>query len=241
MSDLGEQAISKVAEATLASQLDAVENLDVDVQANPLQVATGSVDRVSIQGKGLVMQQDLRVEQMQVETEQIAINPLSAAFGKIELTRPTEAEAVVVLTEADINRAFNSEFIQAKLKNQQVTINGQPQTISTQQVDFQLPDEAQIAIHADIAVHETGETQAIGFTAVPTIAASGNAVALEQVKHDQNTSPEYTAALVRAAGELLDLRNFELDGMSFQLKQLSACPGKLTLRAQAAIAQLPAA
>ena len=88
MADLGEQAISKIAEVGLASQLDEVENLDVTVKTDPGKILSGSVDSVAVNGKGMVMQKDLRVEEMQLQTDRIAINPLSAAFGKIELTQP---------------------------------------------------------------------------------------------------------------------------------------------------------
>jgi hypothetical protein len=242
MPDLGEQAISKVAEVGIASQLDEVENLDVRIQTDPLKVMSGNVNGVSITGEGLVMKQDLRVESMQLETNSISINPLSVAFGKIELTQPTAAEARVVLAEADINRAFNSDFIQAKLQRQTITVNGRPQTIDTRNVTFQLPDDDRFAIQAEVLIHETGETQPIAFTTVPTIGTAGHCIVLEQIEFipGQNPEPEFTSALIQAASELLDLRNFELEGMSFWLKELHVKPGKLTLRASTTIEQFPA-
>jgi hypothetical protein len=112
--DLGEQALSKAAEVALTTQLDEVENLNVDIRTDPFKLVQGQLDSVKIEGEGLVMQKDLRAEELQVQTGNIAINPLSAAFGKIELTQPTEADAHVVLTEQDIQRAFNSEFMHDK-------------------------------------------------------------------------------------------------------------------------------
>lgn len=241
MPDLGEQALSKVAEIGISSQLDEVENLDVDIETDPLKAISGTVDSVSIKGEGMVMQQDLRVEEMQLETDNISINPMSVAFGKIELTRPTNADAQVVLNEADINRAFNSDFIRDKMKNQQVTVNGKPLTVDTQKVDFHLPGEGKLAINADLLIHETNETQQVAFTAVPRVAESGQCVTLDQIEYadGQDVSPHMTDALVKTASELLDLRNFELEGMSLKLKTLNVQPGKMTLCATAAIEQFP--
>jgi LmeA-like phospholipid-binding len=241
MPDLGEQAISKAAEIGLASQLDEVEELNVDIRTNPLKLIQGELESVSIEGKGLVMQQDLRAEELKVNIDNIAINPLSAAFGKIELNHPTEAETFVVLTEADIDRAFNSEFLSEKLQNQKVHVNGQPMTIDTKQVEFRLPGEGKFAVKADVLMQETDEIKQVSFTAVPRMREGGNRLSLEEVQYaeGEEISPELTQALLEQSSELLDLRNFELQGMSLRLKHLDVQPGKLTLQAEALVTQFP--
>jgi hypothetical protein len=240
MADLGEQALGKIAEAGISSQLDAVENLDVSIQTDPLKAISGTVDAVTIKGEGMVMQQDLRIEQMELNTGSISINPLSVAFSKIELTHPTEAETHVVLTEADLNRAFNSDFIQAKLKNLPITVNGQPSMVDTQQVSFRLPEAGKFAFNANLYFHETGETQAVAFTAIPQVADGGQRIALEQIDTAGADVPaELTQALVEQAQVLLDLRNFELEGISLRLHKLDVQLGRLTLQAAATIAQFP--
>jgi hypothetical protein len=241
MADLGEQALSKAAEIAMSTQLDEVENLEVEIRTDPGKLIQGQLDSVKIEGEGLVMQKDLRAEELQVKTSNIAINPLSAAFGKIELTRPTQADAHVVLTEQDIERAFNSEFIHDKLQNLKVHVAGQPMTINTGQVQFQLPGEGKIALKAEIVPKETGEKKQVSFTTVPHISSSGERVALEDVQYpdSQELSPELTTALLETAGELLDLRNFQLEGMSLRLKGLDVQKGKLTLQAKALVEKFP--
>lgn len=241
--DLGEQALSKAAEIALSTQLDEVEKLDVDIRTDPLKLVQGQLDTVKIEGEGLVMQKDLRAAELQVQTGNISINPLSAAFGKIELTRPTVADALVVLTAQDIQRAFNSKFIHDKLQNLEVNIDGQRVKIDTRKVDFRLPEQNKIALDTEILIKQTGETQQISFTATPRISARGEQIELEDVQYAQGkeVSPEFTAALLASARELLDLRNFELEGMSFQIKNLDVQQGKLTLQAQADVQQFPEA
>ncbi len=239
--DLGEQALSKAAEVALTTQLDEVENLNVDIRTDPFKLVQGQLDSVKIEGEGLVMQKDLRAEELQVQTGNIAINPLSAAFGKIELTQPTEADAHVVLTEQDIQRAFNSEFMHDKLQNLDVNVDGKPRKIDTRQVEFGLPGENKVALKAQILLKETGETKQVSFTAVPRMVAGGDRISLEDVQYadGEEVSPELTAALLKSAGELLDLRNFELEGMSLRLKGLDVQNGKLTLQAQAHVEKFP--
>lgn len=239
--DLGEQALSKAAEVAMATQLDEVEKLDVNIRTDPFKLVQGQLDSVKIEGEGLVMQKDLRAEEIQVTTTNIAINPLSAAFGKIELTRPTEAEAQVVLTQEDLERAFNSEFIHNKLQNLEVNIEGKPTKINTRQIKFRLPGEGKVALDADIVIPETGETQQVSFTAVPRMNA-GQRILLEDIQYAQGVEDSpLTAALLESASELLDLSNFELTGMSFSLRSLDVQPGKLTLQAQAYVEKFPEA
>jgi len=240
-SSLGQQALNKAAEIGLSSQLDQADKLEVDVAADPLSLVQGKVESVTIEGEGLVMQGDLRMEELEMEMTNIDINPLSAAFGKIELNKPTQASTRVVLTEADINRAFNSEYVGSMLQNQQVQVNGQPMTIDTKKVDFRLPGEGKVALNTTVFLGETGETKQVSFTAVPRVSADGQNVSLENVQYTEGEelSPELTKALLDKASELLNLSNFDLEGMSLRIKQLNAEAGKLTVLAEAHVEKIP--
>lgn len=247
---LGEQALNKAAEIGLSSQLDEVDSLDVDIKTDPLKLIQGQVDSVTIEGEGMVMQKDLRMEKFEMQMTNVAINPLSIAFGKIELTKPTEANAQVVLTETDINRAFNSEYVRClgratptQLQSQKIHVNGQIRTIEPQYVDFQLLGNGKIALNASIKLIETGETQQVGFSAVPRISGNGKTVTLENVEYGEGEeiSPELTKALIDQTSEILNLSNFDLEGISLQVNKLKVEVGKLTLQAEAYVEQIPAA
>ncbi len=240
---LGEQALNKAAEIGLSSQLDEVENLDVDITTDPLKLVQGQVDEVTIEGEGLVMQKDLRMEELEMHMSSVAINPLSVTFGKIELTKPTQASTRVVLTEADINRAFNSEYVRSQLQSQKIHVNGQLMTIEPQKVNLRLLGEGKIALNASIFLKETGSNQQVAFSAVPHISANGQTVSLENVEYGESEeiSPELTKALIEQTSALLNLSNFDLEGMSLRVKQLKVEAGKLTLQAEAYLEQIPSA
>ena len=239
--NLGEEALSKAAEATMTTQLDEVEHLDVDIHTDPGKLMQGELEAVEIEGKGLVMNQDLRTEELTIKTSSIAIDPLKAAFGDIQLKQPTDASTHIVLTEADMERAFNSEFIQDKFKDLKVNVDGQPTDIQPKEVHFGLPGDGKIALSSKIDLAETGETKQVAFTAVPKMEAGGHCVTLEDVQHEggEEVSPELTNALIESAQQLLDLRNFELEGMSLRFRQLDVQAGKLTIDAEAHIDKFP--
>ncbi len=238
---LGEQALNKAAELGLSSQLDEVENLDVNIKTDPLKLVQGQVDEVTIEGEGLVMQKDLRMEELEMQMSSVAINPLSAAFGKIELAQPTEASVRVVLTEDDINRAFNSEYIRQQLQSQKIHVNGQLRTIVSQKVEFHLLSDGKVALKATVLLKETNETHQVAFSATPSVSANGQTVSLENVEYDsaEETSPELTKALVNETSKILNLSNFDLKGMTLRVKQLEVEAGKLTLQSEAYVEQIP--
>jgi protein-disulfide isomerase-like protein with CxxC motif len=239
MSGLGEQAINKAAEVGISNQLDEVEKLDVNIETTPLKLVSGSVDSVEITGEGLVMKHDLRIEEMQLQTGSVSINPISAAFGKIELDRSTEAEAHVVLTEEDINRAFNSDFLHKKMQKLDVYVDGERATVDNGTIAFGLPGEGKISLSADVTIQATQERKRVSFTAIPKVSSDGQQLILENIQSQegQDISPELTEALVQQVRELLDLRNFNLEGFSLKLKRLDVQSGKLTLESEALIEQ----
>jgi hypothetical protein len=238
--DLGEQALSKVVEAGIANQLDAVEQMEVDVRTDPLKLVQGKVDSVSIAGEGMVTNQNLRLESVEITTGTVAVNPLSAVLGKVDLTKPTDAEARIVLTEADINRALRSDYLREKMQNMELRVQAQPVTIDIQQAELRLPNSSQIALTASIFVQETGETKHLSAVAIPSIQDDGQRIALEISSAEaKGLSLEFATALFKKILELLDLRNFDMPGVSLRLKQLSVEEGRLLLQALTKVKQIP--
>jgi LmeA-like phospholipid-binding len=236
---LGEQALNKAAEIGLSSQLDEVENLDVNVTTDPLKLMQGEVDSVKIEGEGLVMQKSLRVEELHMQVDSVAINPLSVAFGKIELTRPTQGSAKIVLTEADINRAFNSDYIRSKLQSQKLNLSGDSVTVTLGQVNFHLPGDNRVEMKANAQL-ENNENHQIVFSGVPTVSTDGKKIKLENVEYPQGEeSSLITQALIDAASEILNLDNFDLQGMSLKIKALYPEVGQFIIAAEAYVEQIP--
>nr|WP_199330391.1 DUF2993 domain-containing protein [Microcoleus sp. FACHB-68] len=238
-----EQALNKAAEIGISSQLDEVDNVEVDIKADPFKLMTGEVDAVQIKGEGMVMQQDLRMEKIEMQMGRVGINPMQAAMGQIELTKPADGTAEVVLTEADINRAFNSDYISGMLKNMEVNIDGKPTTIDTQEINFTLPSDNKVGLNATVLLRDSNETQQIAFTAVPRVRPNGQGVVLEDVEYAENKelSPELTNALLEKSAEILDFSNFDLEGMSLKINRLDVKGGKLTMQAAARVEKIPSA
>lgn len=240
--DLGEKALSKVAELGISSQLDEVEDLNVDIRTDPGKLIQGQVDSVTVEGKGIVMQGDLRVETLEVNTNKVVINPLGAVFGNLELTQPADAEAQIVLTQVDLNRAFKSDFIQEKLYGLKLEVNGKSVTVDLQQATIELPGDNRMVIDAEFKIRETGEVKKLSVITSPHVEANGHRIGLEilEVK-GEGLTPEFAGAIIEQITTLLDLRNFDLPGMTLQLHRLEPQQGRLVLHAATTIEQIPTA
>lgn len=245
MSDIpgmGDQAISKIAEAGLKTQLDEFDELKVAVQTSPQALVGGEIDSVTIDGRGLAMQEDeLRTEKLHIETGAIAINPWKAAFGNIELKQTVEAKADVTLTEQDISCALSSDYMQSKFQELRIQVEGQATAFRPERIEFRLPGNGIICLQADIELVDIDQACRIAFTAVPKISPDGHRVVLEQIEYEESasTSDELTAILISSVSELLDMRNFELEGMSLKIRDLAVLKNKLTIQADAQVEAFP--
>jgi LmeA-like phospholipid-binding len=239
---LGENTLSKVAEMGISSQLDQAEDIDVDIRTNPGKLVQGKLDSVEISGKGLVMKQDLRVETLEISIDQVAINPLSAVMGHIELTRPTNADAEIVLTEEDLNRAFSSDFIQKKFCGIEMDIEGKATIVDVQKATIHLPGDNEFVLNADFLLREKGELKKLSATAIPEIQENGYKISLNILSAEgQGLEEGPVTAIFEQLTELLDLRNFHIPGVSLQFRKLDAQEGRLFIHAKTHIDQIPSA
>jgi hypothetical protein len=236
--NLGEQALDKVAEMAISSQLDQVERIDVDIQTDPMKLVQGKLDSVAISGEGMTMKQDLRVEAIGVSTGSVAVNPLKAVMGEIELTEPTDAQVQVLLTEADLNRALSSDYLRQKMDSLEVDVQGETLAIDIQDAKLQLPGDGQMAIDARLTSPSFEQVKQFSAVTKPSLKDNGQRIELEIVSAEApGLSLEVVTALLAKIVELLDLRNFDLNGSSLQLKDFDVQPGKLLLRGSATVDQ----
>jgi LmeA-like phospholipid-binding len=238
--NLGDRALNKVVEIGIASQVDLVESIDVDLHTNPLDLMQGKVESIEIASTGMVVKQDLRIETLEIDTDRVSINPFSAIFGNIELTHPTQAEARIVLTEADINRGFSCDYVRDKLQGLQMEMDGQPVTIDVHSATLDLPGENKFAISATFEIRESGEIKKMSATAIPHIDENGNRISLEILAAEgQGLTLKLVLVIFEQLTALLDLRNFDIPGVSLQLERLEAQAGRLVIHAKTQISQIP--
>jgi hypothetical protein len=237
----GEQALSQAAAMTISTQLDEVENLDVDVRTNLLSIVQGQADSVSITGQGLVMQKDIRVQEMELHTDSIAINPLSALLGQIKLNEPIDATVRLVLTEEDLNRALNSDFIRNQFPSLDLNVEGQVVVLEPQKLEVFLSTARKMTAKGTVLLQENGTSRSISFIAVVCPRTLEQPLSLEafHCTEGDGISLEFAIALMQKAKELVNLPFIDLEGMVLRVKDLEVQEGSLTLHAEAYVREIP--
>lgn len=238
---LGEQTLNKIAEMALASQLQEVEQLEVRIKTDLTKLARGEVDAIAIQFNGLVIEPNLRIEELHLLINRVTVKPLGALVGKIKLTRPSTGTVRAIFNEEDLTRAFNSKSFHKRLHQMSASVETKQLASALQQVKCDLLADSKIAINYEMILDKTKEAQRVTFTTTPRIGTDGQGIVLQDVHYVEGKehSPQLTMALVAQVGEALSLRDFARQGMSLRVQQLDVEAGKLTLQTVAHIEQFP--
>ncbi len=237
----GEQALNKIAEIALASKLKQVERLEVQIKTDLSKLAHGEVESVAIAINGLLIEQDLILEELQLQINRVTVKPLSAILGKIKLIHPSTGIIRAVFNQDDLTRAFNSESFQKHLHQMHRSVENKREKHHFQQVKCHLLANGNMAFNAKLILGETGQTQPVAFTATPEIGTDGQGIFLNNLHYldGEELAPELIAALIAQVSKVLSLRNFEQNSMSLRIQQLDFAAGKLTVQAATYIQQFP--
>lgn len=236
-----DELLSQVAESSISNQLDKVEQIDIDVQTNIVKIFQGQVDKISLAGQGLVIQENLRVQEIEVQTDSVAINPLSAIFGEIKLNQPVNAIARIVLTEADINSALTSEMIRGLLQNLELNVDDEIVSFDPQHTQILLPGDGKIEIKGNVLLKETGDPRLLDYSLIliPRQPSQTPMVQSFHCTRGKGISVELIIACMEKVKELIKLPYFEWDDMVFNLKEMEVQKGHLLVVVEAHVRQIP--
>ncbi|XHX75958.1 MAG: DUF2993 domain-containing protein [Stenomitos frigidus ULC029] len=238
---LDEQIISQAAQAALSSQLEAAEDLSLDVSTDVLKAAQGKADSVSISGRGVVVQ-NVRVQELAVQTDRIAFNPLRILLGQLELDQPIDATAQVSLTEADLNRAMQAEAVTSRLPALTLNVEGEPITVElVHPLAVTLPSDGKIALNGAALLQEREQVRQVGFTVMILPCTDEQSVRLESFvcEPGEALSIELTIALLQRFKEVLEQPYIEIEGIAVKVKRVKIQAGKLCVETEAHIPQVP--
>ncbi|MBD1809264.1 DUF2993 domain-containing protein [Microcoleus sp. FACHB-SPT15] len=238
---MGEQALNKAAELAVSSKLNSAETIDIKINSEVLQLIQGELNSLTLQGEGLVTPQDLRIGELDLKIGKIAVNLLSAALGKIELTEPTNASVRLVFTTADVNLALNSEYVRNQVRKIEIPTKNQAMMIDLQHAECKLPGNNKFVMKAEFLVHLADKVQSAALEVVLRIAEGGQYIAFEQGYYfeGKDLPLELTAALLMMISKLVNLRDFQYEDIALHLKQVDVEIDKITLWLNALISQIP--
>ncbi len=236
-----EKIISQEAEKRISEKLDKVEQIDIDVQTDLLKIVQGQADGVSVTGQGFVIQEGIRVQEIKLQTESIAINPFSAIFGQIELNEPVNAIARIIVTEVDINHALTSDLIRSQMQKLELDVDGEIVSFEPQKIQVFLPGDGKIECRGRVLLEENGNTRPFAYTAIVRPRTNSQPAMLESFNCTEGggISIELVTALMHKAKELMSLPYFKWEDIAFSIKDIKVEIGSLILLVETKVTQIP--
>ncbi|MBE9051751.1 DUF2993 domain-containing protein [Nostocales cyanobacterium LEGE 11386] len=235
-----EQFLSQEAERRLSNKLDEAEQIDIDVKTDMLKIVQGQANEVSVTGQGLVIQKNIRVQQIKLQTDSIALNPLRAIFGQIELNEPVNAVARIVLTEVDINRALTSDFTRSLAENFKLNIDGEVISFVPQDIQVFLPGDGKIQVEAKVLLKAQENTRLLGARVILHPRTNSQPIMLESVTctEGKGISIELILAFMHKVKELASLPYLEWEDIAFRIIDMEVQKESIILMIEANVKQI---
>jgi hypothetical protein len=246
--DWGENLLNTVASNTIRHLFTRSESVEVSVRCNPSsKLLQGTIDSFKMSGKGLVIRRDFRTEEMSFETDAVSLDFSSVMQGKIALKQPTQAVALVKLTEADLNHAFQAELVRKRLENLSapaLTEISQGEAVSFTDVELQLLPDNQIKLLAKANWSDRIVPVSLNCTLA---VAKRKRIQFNNIQFVDRDIPEdirelsgqLTNTLGAILNEMVDLDRFDLDGVKIRLNRLETQGKNLLFSGYAQIEKVP--
>ncbi|HEY9697990.1 MAG TPA: DUF2993 domain-containing protein [Trichocoleus sp.] len=224
-----------IAASAIRNQFDHIEDLAVRIDSTPsYQLARGRADRVRISGKGVYPIPGIRIDTVELETDPIAVNLNDFS----ELKQPIQAGVRLVLTQADLNQALQSEVVANKLRDLSLDFLGgataqqlQRYDVVNPQVEFLANDRVRFQV--SLKEQQTGDQVAItGETGLAI--ASGKQLELVNPDvriNDESLPPELVALLFGGISQKIDLSNLQASGITARVLDFRLTDDRLSVAA----------
>ena len=238
--DLGKNIIDKATETAIASQVKSAQNIQVDIDSQPSQLATGKVEAIAISCEKVVAVQDLSLEQIDIASEDLSINLLTAILGDISLVKPGNFQIEIVFTEADCDRLLNSSYVKILLQNLMLDLEQQPVSFYLQQASCQLKEQGVVYLEADLVL-ESAKTTQTRFQIQLQFCQNGTQVKFLGGKYleDPKVDLQHTVAILNKVKDLIYLRTLHTKDLSVDILKIEVSPQQLILGLNAQVKRLP--
>ncbi|ELS31237.1 MULTISPECIES: DUF2993 domain-containing protein [Pseudanabaena] len=231
-------AIDKIATDYLRSQIVRADVLEVRVDNAPnYQILLGNVDRIRVAGRGVFVLEFLRIDQVDLETDPISIDPSSLQSGKIVLRRPLQAAVRLVLRSEDINTALRSPDVQSSFKNLSIDISGtnkNPEILDLLNPEVTFLEGDRVRLAATLQAQPTPtkpnpKKLDVSLNAeLKTIGGTKLQIVNPQIELSGTPIPNRIAtAFTNGLNKVLDLRQLESKGITARVLKLELTAGKM--------------
>lgn len=218
-----------------------MDSLNLDVNTDLLKAIQGHADGVSFEGKGLKFK-DIRLSEIQLETDDIDINPLKVLIGEVELDHPVNVQARIVVEEADINEALKLDLVR-NILHEFLTFHTEKRIVSIypQDIQFRLPGNNKIIIEGKIILDSGLEKKPLSLKADVRLESLDKPIVLDGFKCNsaEGIELEIMVALIDKIHKLRQSPYFEMKDTRLRINRLEVQQGSIILHAQINLQQIP--
>ncbi|MGB6298167.1 MAG: DUF2993 domain-containing protein [Rivularia sp. (in: cyanobacteria)] len=218
-----------------------MDSLNLDVNTDLLKAIQGHADGVSFEGKGLKFK-DIRLSEIQLETDDIDINPLKVLIGEVELDHPVNIQTRIVVEEADINQALKLDLVR-NILHEFLTFHTEKRIVSIypQDIQFRLPGNNKIIIEGKIILDSGLEKKPLSFRADVRLESLDKPIVLDGFKCNspEGIELEIMVALIDKIHKLRQSPYFEMKDTRLRINRLEVQQGSIILHAQINLQQIP--
>lgn len=221
-SNLSEQALSKAIEVGISSQLQEAEEIEVEIHSDPLQLIQGEVNSVRVKGRGMVTPQNLRVEEVILQSDHIAVNLLRTALGSLRLEYLEDASLRIRLTERDFNQILQSDYLREELSPLTIQTANETLVLWWGNGSIQLREQQTLVLEGEITAEFSQGQQEVRFRLVFRIAQGGEVISLVAGEYCNETELplEITTILLTEANKFLQVRLLNLSALQVVVEQI---------------------
>ncbi|MGB3635996.1 MAG: DUF2993 domain-containing protein [Rivularia sp. (in: cyanobacteria)] len=218
-----------------------MDKLNFDVNTDFLKAIQGHADGVSFEGKGLKFK-DIRLAEIQLETDDIDINPLKVLLGEVELDHPVNIQTRIVVEEADINEALKLDLVR-NILYEFLTFHTEIKIASMypENLQLHLPGNNIIEIEGEIVLDSGREKKPLGLKADVRLESLEKPIILDSFKCNtpEGINLEVMNALIDKINQVRKSPYFELKDITLRINRLEVQQGSIMLIAQINIQQIP--
>lgn len=235
-----------IAENVLASNVESVETLEIRVDNRPnYQLVNGKLDKLRIATRGILLQQDLRIDLLEVETDPISLDIKDLGNSSLEdlqasLKKPLQAAARIVITEADLTTAFQSEILLQQLQetlNDLVAQRAGNTTRTYEVSDLQIDLLPENRIELELQLSRSGTNQERDRELAISLELGIEVIAGTQIQlvdpqgtvNGRQMSERLLNGFAEGISDRLNLTNLENSGILARLLQLEVTEDKIEL------------
>lgn len=236
-----ENVFSEFAKVVLGTQFDEFRKVAVSARTNLIKLFQGEVEDISFQGRNIV-KDEIQIQEVEIQTDQISVDPLSMLLGKIRLSEPIDTHLRLVLSESDLNQNMNSDYVKGFLKPIELNVDGEIISLELQPpFGIRLLNNNKMRFTGNANIHRAKSTQKIAFTSVVSPRTETEPIRMETfccTPNDGQSIP-FMIALLQWMQNLVTQPYHEIAGIAFQVKSLFIQDKELTTEIEIHATQIP--